>query len=306
MTAQTTTQILSAFFLVIINILTVCGNTLVCVTFHYYKKLRLKTINYFIVFLAFGDLLVGILVIPYYIATVLQDSEDFYKQTYRRRYPFLYRLWISFDILCGIASIITLVCISIERLTVIMYPFKHKLIFTKKVACLLFITSWIYALVLTTAQFIRPAFVYTIVVSTFGFFIPFIIIFVSYCIIYHIVRKSLLENATNSMSKEWRIARMILLVIGAFTICWLPFFVAILDYSLNAKYLFTYESFTFTKVLHYLNSGVNPLIYGVLNPSYKEAFKAMLQKVGCCKGQEILRTSHSQEILNEPTIEVSM
>ncbi|VDK62759.1 unnamed protein product [Cylicostephanus goldi] len=79
-----------------------------------------------------------------------------------------------------------------------------------------------------------------------------------------------------SVAKEKRAAKTIAVIIFIFSFCWLPFFCAyvILPFcetcSLHPK---VNQAFTW---LGYINSSLNPFLYGILNIEFRTAFKKIL------------------------------
>ncbi|KAE9413311.1 hypothetical protein Angca_003743 [Angiostrongylus cantonensis] len=79
-----------------------------------------------------------------------------------------------------------------------------------------------------------------------------------------------------SVAKEKRAAKTIAVIIFVFTFCWLPFFCAyvILPFcetcTLHPK---VNQAFTW---LGYINSSLNPFLYGILNLEFRRAFKKIL------------------------------
>ncbi|GMR62384.1 hypothetical protein PMAYCL1PPCAC_32579, partial [Pristionchus mayeri] len=79
-----------------------------------------------------------------------------------------------------------------------------------------------------------------------------------------------------SVAKEKRAAKTIAVIIFVFSFCWLPFFCAyvILPFcescTLHPKVL---QAFTW---LGYINSSLNPFLYGILNLEFRRAFKKIL------------------------------
>ncbi|XGW32851.1 hypothetical protein V3C99_017400 [Haemonchus contortus] len=79
-----------------------------------------------------------------------------------------------------------------------------------------------------------------------------------------------------SVAKEKRAAKTIAVIIFVFTFCWLPFFCAyvVLPFcdscTLHPK---VNQAFTW---LGYINSSLNPFLYGILNLEFRRAFKKIL------------------------------
>ncbi|XP_015791437.1 probable G-protein coupled receptor No18 [Tetranychus urticae] len=83
------------------------------------------------------------------------------------------------------------------------------------------------------------------------------------------------EKQRISLSKERRAARILGVVMGVFTICWLPFFIMYLVIP-----FYPYVSFevrAFITWLGYFNSALNPVIYTIFNVDFRRAFARQLR-----------------------------
>ncbi|XP_036385080.1 beta-1 adrenergic receptor-like [Megalops cyprinoides] len=80
------------------------------------------------------------------------------------------------------------------------------------------------------------------------------------------------RSARQLVVREHRALKTVGIIIGSFTCCWLPFFVA--NIVIQSDY---YELVTLLNWLGYLNSGLNPIIY-CHSPEFRAAFRAVL---GC-------------------------
>ncbi|XP_073250049.1 octopamine receptor beta-1R-like [Porites lutea] len=110
-----------------VAILAVLGNSFVIAAFMRFKKLRTRT-NYFVVGLAAADILVGLLSIPFWITTMVPIWLE--SVSWKRRSLF-YRAFIALDVFSGIASILHLLLISLERLYAIGCPVRHRVSSTR-------------------------------------------------------------------------------------------------------------------------------------------------------------------------------
>ncbi|KAM9385961.1 5-hydroxytryptamine receptor 2B [Pholidichthys leucotaenia] len=107
----------AALLFVMVIIPTIGGNILVILAVSLEKKLQNAT-NYFLMSLAVADLLVGLLVMPIALVTVL----------YRSGWPlpeFLCPIWLFLDVLFSTASIMHLCAISLDRYIAIKKPIQH-------------------------------------------------------------------------------------------------------------------------------------------------------------------------------------
>jgi len=112
----------------------IIGNSLVILVFARCRRLR-KVTNYYVISLAFADLLVGLLGIPSAIATSVGLPRNF-------------RLCIfmnSILLLLCTGSILSLVAITMDRFFAIVYPLTYQAQMTKKRACCIISGCWITA-----------------------------------------------------------------------------------------------------------------------------------------------------------------
>ncbi|XP_041861838.1 5-hydroxytryptamine receptor 2B [Melanotaenia boesemani] len=107
----------AALLIVMVIIPTIGGNILVILAVSLERKLQNAT-NYFLMSLAVADLLVGLLVMPIALVTVLYNSG----------WPlpeFLCPIWLFLDVLFSTASIMHLCAISLDRYIAIKKPIQH-------------------------------------------------------------------------------------------------------------------------------------------------------------------------------------
>ncbi|MGH0158532.1 UNVERIFIED_CONTAM: hypothetical protein FKN15_060910 [Acipenser sinensis] len=107
----------AALLIIVVIIPTLGGNILVILAVSLERKLQNAT-NYFLMSLAVADLLVGLLVMPIALTTVLFNSE----------WPLptsLCPIWIFLDVLFSTASIMHLCAISLDRYIAIKKPIQH-------------------------------------------------------------------------------------------------------------------------------------------------------------------------------------
>ncbi|XP_018586309.1 5-hydroxytryptamine receptor 2B-like [Scleropages formosus] len=107
----------ASLLIIIVIVPTVGGNILVILAVSLERKLQNAT-NYFLMSLAVADLLVGLLVMPIALVTVLYNSG----------WPlpeFLCPIWLFLDVLFSTASIMHLCAISLDRYIAIKRPIQH-------------------------------------------------------------------------------------------------------------------------------------------------------------------------------------
>ncbi|XP_019615083.1 PREDICTED: probable G-protein coupled receptor No18 [Branchiostoma belcheri] len=84
------------------------------------------------------------------------------------------------------------------------------------------------------------------------------------------------------LSKERRLTMVIGIVMGAFVMCWLPFFVSYLVLTVCTTCRLSPLLFRFFVWLGYCNSALNPLIYTLFNKDFRDAFRKIIKRM-CCK-----------------------
>ncbi|MCJ8732560.1 hypothetical protein PDJAM_G00212890 [Pangasius djambal] len=85
-----------------------------------------------------------------------------------------------------------------------------------------------------------------------------------------------LKRQRISGARERKAAMTLGLILGAFVICWLPFFIQEVIINICISCTPSSEITTFLTWLGYLNSLINPLIYTVFNEDFKKAFHKLI------------------------------
>jgi hypothetical protein len=78
------------------------------------------------------------------------------------------------------------------------------------------------------------------------------------------------------LNNQIKAAKQLAILLLAFIITWLPYFVSFMVIAFCSKCVPT-EFMTITIWLGYINSACNPLLYALSNSSYKNSFKRMLK-----------------------------
>lgn len=86
------------------------------------------------------------------------------------------------------------------------------------------------------------------------------------------------RKETLEAKRERKAAKTLAIITGAFVVCWLPFFVMALMLPLCAEceFFFTDTIASVFLWLGYFNSTLNPVIYTIFSPEFRQAFKRIL------------------------------
>lgn len=95
------------------------------------------------------------------------------------------------------------------------------------------------------------------------------------------VSDALLEKKRISAARERKATKTLGIILGAYIICWLPFFIYTLLVPV-CQSCFHPELFDIFTWLGYLNSLINPIIYTMSNEDFKQAFHKLL-RFKCCR-----------------------
>ncbi|XP_031560218.1 muscarinic acetylcholine receptor M5-like [Actinia tenebrosa] len=309
-------QIGTSMFTVLMIVATIFGNSLVIAAFVTFVRLRTAT-NYFVVSLAATDLCVALFSMPIYVAYLVTGPS--WKLGY-----ILKRVWTIMDVLSGTASIANLVAISLDRCMCIDKPLMYYQYITSVRVQTTIAIIWLYSIAMSiTSYFMWEYRIFNFVASIMYFWVPLLIIISAYSVVFRVAlhqvrrisiasnieqsfRKSL--NSKYSFVREFKAAKTLAVVVGAFIVCWLPFVI------INAIYTFcendscppiNVKHILITKWMHYGNSMLNPPIYGFMNKDFRVAFKHLL----CCKqiayrGEQFTENANGKARISPQVIEM--
>ncbi|CAL8271656.1 unnamed protein product, partial [Boreogadus saida] len=301
-------------FLSLVMLMSILGNLLVMTAVCKDRQLRKIKTNYFIVSLAFADLMVSVLVMPFGAIELVTQSW-IYGETFC-----LVRT--SLDVLLTTASIMHLCCIALDRYYAIcckplvyhnkMTPLRVTLmiggcwVIPTFISFLPIMQGWnsigIYHVVEerrhsegrnSTACVFMVNKPYALACSVVAFYIPLVLMVLAYRRIYvtaraHARQIAVLQRAGDAgdaaasqrnhrMRVDTKAAKTLCIIMGCFCLCWAPFFVTnVVDPFID--YTVPGQLWAACLWLGYINSMLNPILYAFLNKSFRRAFLIIL----CC------------------------
>ncbi|XP_076306280.1 G-protein coupled receptor moody-like [Tachypleus tridentatus] len=251
---------------------------------------------------------------------------------------FIHQKWIHGDILCVMfpfmryvnvgLSLMSITAITINRYILIVHQRMYEKIYRKCYIAIMIAAIWLFsfAMLLPTLIGVWGRFGYDKKILNcsiltvngkssktflfiFGFLIPCVTIIVCYARIFWVLKTSAsrVRAYSNSETKEqkknrdakkrkeeWRVTRMVLIIFCSFLVCYLPItIVKVADKQAKypALHIVGY-------ILIYISASINPIIYGVTNKQYRQAYETVLM----CRRPRSLSVSANVSNTNDPSI----
>ena len=269
----------------VVGLLTVVSNALVLAALLRYRYLRTVT-NCYIGSLAVADVLVGLLVPPLVVVAHAGLPRNFYAC-----------VLVNSLVNCfTVISIISLVCVAFDRYLAVRLPVFHLNVATKRLAYKMTALVWALGFVLgllplfgwhtdpegfDTCSYMRVIPVqFNVYLQFFGVLVPILIsVFLVYCSVYCAystnIRKHRTEPVTGNepsvmRANQFRVLTTLTAIFSLFALCWVPLYV------INCIRLWSPETrvnsklILFTTVLTHLNSFINPILYAVNQPGFRQ------------------------------------
>ncbi|XP_077991585.1 somatostatin receptor type 4-like [Glandiceps talaboti] len=215
------------------------------------------------------------------------------------------RLIFGIDIMTMLTGVFTLTVMSADRFFAVVFPLKAMAYRLRAIASYVNIAVWVTSLLFSLPMMIMVKVkevkveepngttirscqtlmdeqfdkIYKTIVFVFAFPIPFLIITVCYvtivCTLLSKNGSTAMAETSKSRQTKKRVARMVLVIVVVFFICWLPFWLLIM---LNVYGLLpltqeiVFLNFAFV-CLSYSNSCANPLLYTLLSHNVRRKLR---------------------------------
>ena len=277
----TTGYVIYYFILVFYGIIL---NLLVTITI--FCRNRLRTVpNAFMVSLSMADFLMATVAVPLRIIERLDNNKEY--------------IMTSFLFPCiGVASIFSLCCVTFDRYMHIRHPLNYEKYMNKKRAIIIIAGLWFFSILQASVFFLiknnrQHEAIYNDVRFGYCFVIPAIFIIITYTKLFFIAKSHARVIATNSVTvpdrpwsqkKDFKILKVIALIVGTFILCWFPFLFAIC-YELHVPRLNEdfYLFFGIVECFACSTCVLNPIIYGLM----RRDLRISMRYVAACKRETI-------------------
>ena len=256
--------IIECLAIVILNIITI-------VVFVKKKRQLQRRSTYLIIHLAIVDLLVGAVSGPLQIKIGMSQLCPLWN--YRRKTIWSYRLSFAFVHLFSFISLTNLIAVSLERLHATLCPFRHRFV-RKWVYRAIIIVIWIIPIVREVAQIFFLKIFDVVVIDTYLYFlfyaVSLFIICVSYILIIIKVRCSRHPQFHSRSKREGKLTGTALIVTLVSLLCLLSVMIYGVCLHFSSTCLRNVHMDMGEVVLFLANSLVNPIIYAVRMPGFRE------------------------------------
>ena len=260
--------IIECLAIVILNIITI-------VVFVKKKRQLQRRSTYLIIHLAIVDLLVGAVSGPLQIEIRMSHFCPLWN--YRRKTVWSNRLSFAFVHLFSFTSLTNLIAISLERLHATFCPFRHRFV-SKWVHRAIIIVIWLIAIVREVAIIFLLKIGYVEAINNYllplFYAVSLFVICVSYILVVIKVRCSRHPQFHSKSKRERKLTGTTLIVSFVSLLCFLPLII----YLAYFNYLLNVHIHLAVLVLFLANSLVNPIIYALRMPGFREGLLQLVYR----------------------------
>ena len=264
----------------------IVSNLLMTAVFITSRAVRRIRTALFLMGMTAADLIVGVAAIPMYMAVLWPGSRlgGEFADSY-----------MSIEMVSSFASLFLLVVIALERVYSVFRPYRHRALSRTSYWVGLFMPLFLAAVPVAFFPGFSPfmsRWGHILLVLVFMAAVPIVIV-VSYVAIWWKLKTTRVEGLHQRRDlQERKLAKTLAMLTGVFLVTWLPFSIVntllLIDFNIDpilqglsfkVKLHILYAS----KVLHYSNSFMNPVIYSFRIPQVRSA----LGKIFCGHGVDV-------------------
>lgn len=300
---KTIASALVTFFAIFGNILVIAAVLLIP---------RMKTVtNYLIVNMAVADLLYILVIMPPFFAQIF-ELHNWTMENHGRRVYFC-KIANFGQYFLATVSVLTLAAIAADRFFAIVLPLRK--VFTKQAFYYIIPVIWVIASAVAApvlyAYKIKgmeeglhsceedwtPAFddnrasiVYSSILFTVVYCVPFLSITVMYTIICRRLWKRKILNTRHkrqyqkAIESRKKVVKMLITVVIAFVVCWLPVQVTTFVWEADQNIIFPTSVYFVCMFLMRAHACTSPFVYAIFSENYRRGFKVAL--TCCCYGRK--------------------
>ena len=272
------------------------GNFLVCYLVRRTPRLRTVT-NLIISNLAVADLGVCLFNMPVSLVTVIYNNRWMLSKPVCHIAGFTNALFL-FEALSSLALV------SVSRYWCIVQPAKFSAIFTRRKTMAMITATWVLSFLCalpplfglsrftfragkSTCYFdLSENLTYTIILAVLVFILPYVLITVPYSIIFRFIRVHSRTMSINNVSsrkprtrsafQDFKVTKLLLVVVCVFVACWTPHVVVNLMNGFGLISPIPRILDAISTFLTLLSSSCNPFIYGLMNKKFRKGFRTIL------------------------------
>ena len=219
--------------------------------------------------LSIADLLVGAIPLPLYLA-YLGSLLSFWQIQWGNA---LEITLFGVDVLLGFASVITLTAISLERVYATVVPVGYRGLKRRNYWCsvaMIWFVTISTATVCLVSNFVLKSIEIATYVSMSLLSVLCCVISVSYVTIWYRIKSKRRNIRQKTNEYENKLALTLFIVTITSLAAWLPFVIVNVLFVFSSVHL-SFNFVYFSKVLHYGNSLVNPIVYSLRMPEFRKS-----------------------------------
>ena len=259
----------TAFGLVALTI--IAGNSVTIAAFTKTRLLR-KPTHYFLISLAVADLMVGGLAMPLYICHFVDSNLWSGSQV-------IQTLYYTIDVASGMASVLTLAVVSVERLYAVGWPWKYRHSTPLKCYIIAVAVTWFLAIAISCLylgyrfKFISSA---VHIVTVIALSIALSVACSAYSALWFRIKHR--RRHRRGVERDKKLSITLFVITGIFILTWTPFEAIIIMVHFCKDCTYPSNRVVYViKLLQYSNSFVNTIVYSFRMQEFRKAILNFLK-----------------------------